>query len=148
MVLGDTAQIENAVLNLCINSRDAMPDGGRISITTGLVLLDTETIRQHGLDVAPGHYLRLSVSDTGTGIEAGVLQRMFDPFFTTKAAGHGTGLGLAAVWGMLRAHNGGIHVETTLGAGTTFHLYFKPTAAVDVAPQKPPKHGTTTPGCA
>ena len=136
-VLGDAAQIENAVLNLCINARDAMPDGGQITITTGLVILDADAIKQHQLDIPQGRYLRLTVSDTGTGIETAVLERMFDPFFTTKSAGHGTGLGLAAVWGMLRAHNGGIHVETALDVGTSFHLYFKPSAHTDATIEPP-----------
>lgn len=134
MVLGDASQIENALLNLCINARDAMPEGGQISITTGLVDLALADIRQRNLDIPPGSYLRLTISDTGSGMTPDVREHMFDPFFTTKEAGHGTGLGLAAVWGMLRSHNGGIHVETALDVGTSFQLFFKPSAQVESAP--------------
>ena len=126
VVLGDQSQIENALLNLCINARDAMQDGGTMSLSTGIVQLSNETIRACAMDIKPGTYLRLSVQDTGAGIAPDVVGRIFEPFFTTKAIGRGTGLGLAAVWGMLRAHHAGVQVDTTPGEGTIFHLFFKP----------------------
>ena len=130
-VLGDQSQIENALLNLCINARDAMQHGGVLTITTGVVQLGAEAIRQHGMEIEPGTYLRLSVQDTGVGIPPDVRARIFEPFFTTKAAGKGTGLGLAAVWGMVRAHHAGVQVDTAPGNGTTFHLYFRPHAGTE-----------------
>ena len=138
MVLGDQSQIENALLNLCINARDAMQDGGVLTITTGVVQLGADTIRQHGMAIEPGTYLRLSVQDTGAGIAPDVRNRIFEPFFTTKAAGKGTGLGLAAVWGMVRAHNAGVQVDTAPGQGTSFHLYFRPHVGQDAGPKAEP----------
>ncbi len=141
VVLGDQSQIENALLNLCINARDAMHDGGTMSLSTGIVQLSKETIRTRAMDIKPGTYLRLSVHDTGAGIAPDVVGRIFEPFFTTKAIGRGTGLGLAAVWGMLRAHHAGVQVDTAPGEGTAFHLFFKPHRETARAqPKEPAQH--------
>jgi CheY-like chemotaxis protein len=102
------------------------------------VQLGADTIRQHGMAIEPGTYLRLSVQDTGAGIAPDVRNRIFEPFFTTKAAGKGTGLGLAAVWGMVRAHNAGVQVDTAPGQGTSFHLYFRPHVGQDAGPKAEP----------
>jgi PAS domain S-box-containing protein len=133
---GDAAQIGNALLNLCLNARDAMPDGGVLTISTDIVAIDAPWAGRPELEVGPGRYLRLSVADTGTGIAADAVDRIFDPFFTTKAPGQGTGLGLAAVWGMLRAHGGTVDVATAPGRGTVFSL-FLPAATRAAAPAAP-----------
>lgn len=119
--LVDANQLENALLNLCINARDAMPDGGKIMIETSNRWLDARTAREHGLDV--GQYVSVSVSDTGTGIDKATLERVFDPFFTTKPIGQGTGLGLSMVYGFARQSNGHVRIHSEVGRGTTVCLY-------------------------
>ncbi|MEE8041787.1 MAG: PAS domain S-box protein [Pseudomonadales bacterium] len=123
LVLGDEAQLENALINMCINAQDAMPDGGNITIRTKLVQVDEEFCAGQNTNIAPGAHLRLSVSDTGVGIPEELLEKIFEPFFTTKGAGRGTGLGLAAVYGTVNSLKGGIEVDSHPGEGTTFHLY-------------------------
>jgi PAS domain S-box-containing protein len=123
-IIGDPADLQNALLNLALNARDAMPDGGRLTFTTRLLELGaTEDL---GLisPLPPGIYLELTVSDTGAGISASVLPRIFEPFFTTKAIGKGTGLGLAAVYGTVLDHAGSLRVDSQEGKGTSFVLYF------------------------
>jgi len=122
-VIGDAAQLQNALLNLALNARDAMPDGGRITFRSEVVELDADQAR--GLDgqATPGPNLAISVADDGTGIPRDVIERIFEPFFTTKPVGKGTGLGLAAVYRTLCDHHGGIAVESAPGRGTTFTLY-------------------------
>ena len=122
-VRADRAQIEQVILNLAVNARDAMPDVGRITIETGNMHLP-EGIASAYLDAPPGDYVVLAVSDTGSGIAPEVLQHLFEPFFTTKSMGKGTGLGLATVYGIVKQNNGGIDVESTLGRGSTFRIYF------------------------
>jgi PAS domain S-box-containing protein len=118
----DPSQLENALLNLCINARDAMaPDGGRLGIETANKWLDESAARD--LDLAPGQYISLSVTDTGTGMTQEVVQRAFDPFFTTKPLGEGTGLGLSMVYGFARQSGGQIRIHSQLGTGTTMCLY-------------------------
>ena len=119
--LVDANQLENALLNLCINARDAMPDGGRITIETENRHLDTRTAREHGLEA--GQYVSVSVSDTGTGIDKATLERVFDPFFTTKPIGQGTGLGLSMVYGFARQSNGHVRIISEVGCGTMVCLY-------------------------
>lgn len=119
--LVDANQLENALLNLCINARDAMPDGGRITIETGNRWLDARTAREHGLE--PGQYVSVCVSDTGSGIDKATLERVFDPFFTTKPIGQGTGLGLSMVYGFARQSNGHVRIYSEVGEGTMVCLY-------------------------
>ncbi|KQT31439.1 two-component system sensor histidine kinase/response regulator [Sphingomonas sp. Leaf412] len=119
--LVDANQLENAILNLCINARDAMPDGGRITIETANKWLDLRTAVERGLD--PGQYVTVSVSDTGTGIEKELLDRVFDPFFTTKPIGEGTGLGLSMVYGFARQSHGHVRLYSEVGQGTTVCIY-------------------------
>lgn len=119
--LVDANQLENALLNLCINARDAMPHGGTIRIETGNLWLDARIAREHGLD--PGQYVSVCVSDTGTGIDKATLERVFDPFFTTKPIGQGTGLGLSMVYGFARQSNGHVRIASEVGHGTKVFLY-------------------------
>lgn len=119
--LVDANQLENALLNLCINARDAMPEGGVITIETGNRWLDARTARDHGLE--PGQYVSVCVSDTGTGIDKATLERVFDPFFTTKPIGQGTGLGLSMVYGFARQSNGHVRIYSEVGQGTMVCLY-------------------------
>ena len=123
LVLGDEAQLENALINMCINAQDAMPDGGTIAIKTQLVEVNEDFCAGQSTSIVPGPHLQLSVSDTGVGIAEDIRQSIFEPFFTTKGAGRGTGLGLAAVYGTVNSLNGGIAVESIPGNGATFHLY-------------------------
>ncbi|PZQ64807.1 MAG: hybrid sensor histidine kinase/response regulator [Phenylobacterium zucineum] len=119
--LVDANQLENALLNLCINARDAMPDGGRITIETANRWLDEDASRHLGLD--PGQYVSICVSDTGTGIDKATLERVFDPFFTTKPIGQGTGLGLSMVYGFARQSNGHVRIYSEVGQGTMVCVY-------------------------
>jgi len=122
-VLANTTQIYQVLLNLGSNASHAMqPNGGKLRISLHAAEISRETAQAAG-DAAPGRYLRLDVSDTGHGIDAATLRRIFDPFFTTKNTGEGTGLGLAVVHGIIRAHRGTIDVASTPGAGTTFQIY-------------------------
>lgn len=123
MVLADAGNIEQVIMNLAVNSRDAMPDGGSINIRTENINLD-EKMSQMIPDARPGKFVSVSLSDTGTGIKPEVLSRIFDPFFSTKKVGEGTGLGLAVVYGIIKEHKGWIHVESFTGKGTMFRLFF------------------------
>jgi PAS domain S-box-containing protein len=117
----DGAQLENAILNLAINARDAMPDGGRITIETANKWLDERAARER--DLSPGQYLSVCVSDTGTGMSAEVMERAFDPFYTTKPLGQGTGLGLSMIHGFVRQSGGQVRIYSEVGQGTTVCLY-------------------------
>lgn len=123
LVIGDTTQLQNSLLNLGINARDAMQEGGTITFTTANVFLDVAFCRSNGSHLQPGDYIEISVSDTGTGIDKKVLEHIFEPFFTTKGIGKGTGLGLAAVYGTVKEHNGCVTVFSEPGLGTVFKLY-------------------------
>jgi signal transduction histidine kinase/CheY-like chemotaxis protein len=117
----DISQLENSLLNLCINARDAMPDGGKLTIETANKWLDDRTARER--DLPPGQYVSLCVTDTGTGMTPDVIARAFDPFFTTKPLGRGTGLGLSMIYGYVRQSGGQVRIYSEAGKGTTMCLY-------------------------
>ncbi len=117
----DASQLENAILNLCINSRDAMPDGGRIIIETANQWLDAEAALAN--DLPAGEYLSLTVTDTGTGMAPGVIAKAFDPFFTTKPIGEGTGLGLSMIYGFAKQSGGQVRISSELGKGTSMCIH-------------------------
>ena len=119
--LVDPPQLENALLNLCINARDAMPDGGRITIETANRWMDDRAARERGVE--PGQYMSLCVSDTGTGMPPDVVARAFDPFFTTKPLGQGTGLGLSMIYGFVRQSGGQVRIYSEVGQGTMVCVY-------------------------
>lgn len=122
-VTGDPTLLQNALLNLGVNARDAMPDGGEITFTTSNVELDAEYCAASPFTITPGPYVEISVSDTGVGMSKEVIARVFEPFFTTKDVGKGTGLGLAAVYGTITDHHGCITIFSEPGVGTVFKLY-------------------------
>ena len=119
----DAAQVENALLNLAVNARDAMPGGGKLSIETANARMDDDTIAAYRLEAIPGDYVALSVADTGTGMPAEVLKRALEPFFTTKPIGKGTGLGLSMVYGFVKQSGGFIKIYSEPDQGTTVKLY-------------------------
>ena len=118
----DTSQLENSLLNLCINARDAMPDGGKLTIETANKWLDDRA--RSDRELPPGQYVSLCVTDTGTGMTPDVIARAFDPFFTTKPLGRGTGLGLSMIYGFTRQSGGQVRIYSEEGKGTTMCLYF------------------------
>jgi PAS domain S-box-containing protein len=138
-VLGDRGQVEQAVINLAVNARDAMAGGGQLTLTTALEDVDEPFARAH-VPMAPGRYAVLYVSDTGHGMSRETQARMFEPFFTTKDVGKGTGLGLSMVYGTLKQIGGFIFVDSEIDHGTTFRLYFPPAAAKPAAPAPAPVH--------
>jgi PAS domain S-box-containing protein len=118
----DASQLESSLLNLCINARDAMPEGGKLIIETANKWMDPRTARER--DLLPGQYVSLCVTDNGTGMESNVIEHAFDPFFTTKPIGRGTGLGLSMIYGFVRQSGGQVRIYSEVGKGTTICLYF------------------------
>jgi PAS domain S-box-containing protein len=123
LIFGDPTQIHQVLMNLCVNARDAMPDGGKLTISAENVSLTQQDLQIHW-DAEVGDYVMISIEDTGMGIPPEVLDRIFEPFFTTKEIGKGTGLGLSTVLGILKSHHGFINVESQLEKGTIFQVYF------------------------
>ena len=132
-IQADATQFSQVMINLCINARDAMPQGGRIDLVAKNAVVDPALARVNpGMKAGP--HVCISVTDTGGGIPAAIVDQIFDPFFTTKASGKGTGLGLSMVAGIMKSHNGLVQVESEEGRGTTFRLYFPALPEVQVAP--------------
>ncbi len=130
---GDSTQMQQVLLNLCVNARDAMPEGGTLTIGVERVQLEGAALRINP-KAQPGSYVVFSVTDTGTGIPPDLMDKIFDPFFTTKPLGHGTGLGLPTVLGIVQGHHGFIHVDSKAGLGTTFQVYLPANAAGEECP--------------
>ena len=126
--LCDPHQLENAILNLCINARDAMPDGGQLTIETANACIDDRGARER--DMPPGQYIEICVTDTGTGMPPDVVARVFEPFFTTKPVGQGTGLGLSMIYGFVKQSDGQVRITSELGVGTSVRIYLPRAAGV------------------
>jgi CheY-like chemotaxis protein len=137
IIMGDPALFQNIILNLGMNSRDSMPQGGLISITTENILLNKELCSQNSFNLMPGCYIKITVEDNGAGIDEKHLEHVFEPFFTTKQQRKGTGLGLATVYGAVREHNGSITVESELNKGTKFEILL-PVSSIQTSPEKKP----------
>jgi signal transduction histidine kinase len=140
----DAHQLENAILNVAINARDAMREGGRLTLETANAFIDDAYAREH-FEVQPGQYVMIAITDTGSGMPADVVDRAFDPFFTTKAPGAGTGLGLSQVFGFVKQSKGHIKIYSEVGSGTTLKIYLPrfigAAEAVSVAPAAPIAQG-------
>ncbi len=135
-ILGDATQIHQIILNLCVNARDAMPDGGGITMETKNVTL-TEAQAKNFVGARPVNYVLLSVTDTGTGIPAEIIDKIFEPFFTTKEVGKGTGLGLSTVISIIKSHGGFLDLKTEVGKGTSFNVYLPAAEAAVAVPAAP-----------
>lgn len=135
-VSGDMTQLHQVLMNLCINARDAMPQGGTLKIQATNRSIDDTFVRTH-LSAKVGNYVEITITDTGTGIAPQLLDRIFDPFFTTKPIGTGTGLGLSAVIGIIKSHNGFLDVQSQVGQGTQFYIYLPTSDAPPLHQNKP-----------
>jgi PAS domain S-box-containing protein len=140
-ITGDATQIHQVLMNLCLNARDAMPEGGRLTITANNIDLNQDEARMHP-DVRPGRFVRLTVADTGVGISSQIIDRIFDPFFTTKEKGKGSGLGLSTVLGIVRGHGGFVDAQSVVAHGARFHVYLSAReiifpGATEPQPQEP-----------
>ncbi|HEX2583727.1 MAG TPA: ATP-binding protein [Steroidobacteraceae bacterium] len=140
LINADASQIEQVIMNLVLNARDAMPRGGRIVLESQIVTIDEEFIADHA-NVSPGRYVLLSVTDNGHGMDMETQRRVFEPFFTTKSSEKGTGLGLSVVQGIISQHHGHVHVYSEVGMGTTFKIYLplSEQRAPDVGDKLPPR---------
>jgi PAS domain S-box-containing protein len=142
-IKADPTQIEQVIMNLCINARDAMPGGGRLVIETEMVELDDAYCHFYP-HVVPGKYAVLSVSDTGIGMDAETKERIFEPFFTTKEPGRGTGMGLASVYGIVKQHGGFVHVYSEVGQGSLFRVYLPATPSTELPAAQPASPAVST----
>jgi two-component system, cell cycle sensor histidine kinase and response regulator CckA len=133
LITADETLLHQVFMNLCVNARDAMPQGGKLSVTAENLLIDASFAQMH-LDAQVGYYLVVTVADTGMGIPAKILNNIFDPFFTTKEIGKGTGLGLSTVIGIVKSHHGFIDVFSEIGVGTKFKVYLPATDVLEAAP--------------
>jgi two-component system, cell cycle sensor histidine kinase and response regulator CckA len=133
-ISADASMLHQVLINLCVNARDAMPDGGKLSIAAENLEIDQKNSARLNLDAHAGNYVVIAVTDTGTGIQPQILDRIFDPFFTTKDIGKGTGLGLSTVVGIVKSHHGLIDVDSEVGKGTRFKVYLPATVTSEIAP--------------
>ena len=117
----DQSQIEQVLLNIYVNAWQAMPAGGDLYLDIQNIIIDEEYVKTYRIN--PGRYVKISITDTGVGMDDAIRQRIFDPFFTTKEMGRGTGLGLASAYGIIKNHGGFINVYSEIGKGTTFNIY-------------------------
>src|SRR5262249_30301938 len=141
--MADLGQINQVLMNLCLNARDAMPEGGRLTLQADNITLDEEHASRH-VEARAGEFIRLRVVDTGRGIPADILPHIFEPFFTTKEPGKGTGLGLAMVFGIVKQHQGWITVKSEVNQGSCFDLYI-PRSDIPKLADSPPRVASALP---